>query len=152
LDGVSLVKLIEGRASSNQRTSGMGFWDYPAKGISTPSAKWMADLLAAQQAGRDLPAHESSQRAAKLPEQPFSSDEFPGHAAWIDGDWKLHRIADQRGRVKWELYDLAQDRVEAKNVYVENGPREQQMRGQLEAWLRSVVGSLNGDDYTRRSR
>jgi hypothetical protein len=151
LDGVSLVRLIEDGANPMQRPSGMGFWDYPAKGISTPSAKWMSELLAAQESGRDLPAHESSQRAAELPAKPFATDAFPGHSAWIDGDWKLHRIADKRGGVKWEMYDLANDRVEAKNRYTESGPRARRMRGQLESWLRSVVRSLNGADYATPS-
>ncbi|MEO1999481.1 MAG: N-acetylgalactosamine 6-sulfate sulfatase, partial [Planctomycetaceae bacterium] len=142
-----LVKLIAGETKTAQRPAGMGFWDYPAKGISTPSAKWMAELLAVQEAGRDLAPHVSSQRAAELPRKPFPTDDFPGHAAWIDGDWKLHRIADKRGVVKWEMYDLANDRVETKNRYAASGQREQQMRSQLESWLRSVVRSLNGADY-----
>lgn len=147
LDGVSLLPLIDG--GSIQRSAGMGFWDYPAKGISTPSEKWMAELLAAQQAGRELPPHVSSLRAAELPAEPYPDDVFPGHAAWIAGDWKLHRIAGKQGAVKWELYNLAADRKETKNLFVANGQREQRMRGQLESWLKSVVHSLNGRDYVR---
>ena len=42
----------------------------------------------------------------------ISVTELPGHAAWIDGDWKLHRIADKAGdKVRYELYDLAKDRL-----------------------------------------
>ncbi len=129
------------------RKQPIGFWDYPINGISTPSAAWMKELLAAQQAGGDLPPHASSQRAAELPNPPYPLDEFPGHAAWIEGDWKLHRIANKRGKVTWELYNLAEDPAEASDVAGTETLRVQQMHPALEAWLKSVVRSLNGEDY-----
>lgn len=145
LDGISLVPLIDGRMES--RSKPMGFWSYPAPGIRTPSAEWMAELLAAQQAGGDLKAHESSRRAAELPDPPYPLDRFPGHAAWIDGDWKLHRIEGKDGEVAWELYDLAADPVEGKDLIDYDRDHEGSMRESLEAWLASVVHSLNGKDY-----
>ncbi len=147
LDGISLVPLIDGREAPRPRP--MGFWDYRAGGISTPSAKWMADLLAAQQAGEDLAPHESSLRAAQLPNPAYPLDRFTGHAAWIDGDWKLHRIAAPRGEPRWELYNLAVDRTEKSDVAADEAQRVSQMRAALEAWLKSVTQSLNGDDYAR---
>jgi arylsulfatase A-like enzyme len=149
LDGVSLVGLIDGR--SDARTRPMGFWDYPAKGISTPSAKWMAELLQAQKAGGDLPPHVSSQQAAELPAPPYPLDEFPGHAAWIDGHWKLHRITNKQGRVSWELYHLVTDPGEENDLASIENERARAMGEHLEAWLRSVVRSLNGEDYARAS-
>ncbi len=147
LDGVSLVPLIDGKMDARPRP--MGFWDYPIKGISTPSAKWMSDLLKAQQAGGDLEPHASSQKAAQLPDPPYPLDEFPGHAAWVDGDWKLHRIANKTGDVTWELYNLANDPGEETDLAQNTSPRLLAMRGKLEAWLKSVVRSLNGEDYRR---
>ncbi len=148
LDGISLVRLID--QTSETRQHPMGFWDYPAHGILTPSAEWMAELLAAQQSGATLQPSESSQKAAQLPNPAFSTMEFPGHAAWIDGDWKLHRIVDKQGKVRWELYDLASDPAEEKNVFADEPTRADALRGALESWLQSVVRSLNGEDYTRR--
>ena len=147
LDGVSLLPLIRGD-DLRARPQPMGFWDYTARGISTPSAKWMGDLLKAQNAGQDLEPHESSLNAARLPNPKFATDSFPGHAAWIDGDWKLHRIAN-KGGVKWELYNLAADRSESKDVAPAEAERVATMRKGLENWLVSVVNSLNGDDYVR---
>ncbi len=145
LDGVSLLPLIDNEM--NERSEPMGFWSYPIAGIGTPSAQWMSELHKAQQAGQDLEPHESSQRAAKLPDPAFPSDEFPGHAAWIDGDWKLHRITGKQGAITWELYHLAADRTEENNIADDHSERVGRMKQPLQAWLTSVVNSLNGEDY-----
>ena len=145
IDGVSLLPLIRG--DEFKRPKPMGFWDTLSRGIGTPSDQWMNDLYAAQQSGMDLPPHEASLRAAKLPKPSHSTTSFPGHSAWIHDDWKLHRIEDASGKVKWKLYDLKLDRVEAKDVAVEQEKIVNQLRPQLNEWLSSVAGSLNGDDY-----
>lgn len=146
LDGMSLLPLIENRPVSAGRA--MGFWDTNARGIGTPSAAWMADLLKAQQAGGDLPPHVSSQNAAALPNPPHPTDSFPGHAAWTDGDWKLHRI-EGKGAVKWELYNLAADEKETRDVLATEERRAASLRPKLERWLESVARSLNGEDYRK---
>ena len=127
----------------------MGFWDYTTKGIGTPSAAWMAELLQAQQAGSDLEPHESSQKAAELPSPKYPLDRFPGHSAMIDGDWKLHRIEGANGRLTWELYNLATDAAEKANVLDAQAERVAKLKTQLNDWLVSVTNSLNGDDYAR---
>ncbi len=147
LDGESLVGLIDGKATT--RSKPMGFWDYTAKGIGTPSAAWMADLLKAQQAGGDLEPHESSQKAAELPNPKYPLDRFPGHSALIDGDWKLHRIEGANGRLTWELYDLANDAAERTNVLDDEAGRVEKLKTQLNDWLVSVTRSLNGEDYPK---
>ncbi len=145
LDGVSLAPLIrDGRAGANRS---MGFWDFAAKGIGAPAAAWMKELYDAQQAGRDLPANPIVPSPAKLPEPRYVADRFPGHAAWVEGDWKLHRIEDRKGGVKWEFYNLAVDQSETTDLMATEGQRVRHYQGKLEKWLASVVGSLNGDDY-----
>ena len=109
----------------------------------------MGELLKAQQAGGDLQSHQSSQRAAQLPSPAYPLDQYPGHAAWIDGDWKLHRIAGKQGAVAWELYNLAADPAEQSDLAATEGQRMQQMQVKLEAWLKSVVQSLNGNDFAQ---
>lgn len=146
LDGVSLVPLIDG--AEEKRPQPMGFWDFPVRGIRTPSAEWMSQLLAAQRTGGNLEPHETSRRAAALPSPAYPPDDFPGHSAWIDGDWKLHRIADKNGNVSWELYDLAEDPAETTDLSVNEPERVRRMRQEFAGWLQSVVRSLNGADYT----
>ncbi len=145
LDGISLVPLINRRMKT--RTKPMGFWDHPTSGISTPSLKWMTELLEIQKAGK-----ESSETfrlrldAGKITKQ-YPLDSFPGHAAWLDWPWKLHRIQSKTEDVKFELYNLADDPAEQNNLVAQNTDRVSSMKSQLETWLTSVVRSLNGKDY-----
>ena len=145
LDGISLKTVIERNVAPLERS--MGFWNYPIRGIRTPSAAWMSDLFQAQQTGGDLEPHVSSRRAARLPDPPYPVDEFPGHAAWIEGDWKLHRIAPRDGPVRWQLYNLSRDAAEKQDLLASERDHFDRLRKGLQSWLRSVVRSLNGDDY-----
>lgn len=145
LDGVSLLPLTQG--ADPGRAEPMGFWDFPIRGIGTPSAQWMSELLEAQQDGGDLPPNQASLQAAELPDPPYPTDTFPGPAAWIDADWKLHRVENNQGDVRWELYDLESDPYEESDLAQQEPGRVMQMREPFQAWLVSVVESLNGKDY-----
>jgi arylsulfatase A-like enzyme len=144
LDGISLVPLIDGRMTSRPRP--MGFWNHSTPGIATPSKQWMASLYQAQQAGQEVddPARLFLD-AGKITTQ-HPEDNFPGHAAWLDWPWKLHRI-DTKGRRKVELYNLAEDPDESDDQADRHRDRVKSMQTQLEAWLLSVIRSLNGRDY-----
>lgn len=144
LDGVSLVSLIDGTMTERPRP--MGFWVYQAGGIRTPSAEWM-EQMQQEQAGTVPATAPPPLTAAARMEQKFSADDRPGHAAWIDGDWKLHRMPARNGNVRYELYNLRDERAEATDVADANGERVERMKHELEAWQRSVVGSLNGEDF-----
>ncbi len=146
LDGISLLPLVEGKMTERPRP--MGFWDFPVRGVGTPSRQWMTELLTAQAAGRE-PEDTWKLRldAGKITKR-YSEAELPGWAAWIDGDWKLHRIADKTGgRVRYELYNLAGDREEKNDLLARESDRAEAMKAALEAWQRSVVRSFNGEDY-----
>jgi arylsulfatase A-like enzyme len=148
IDGVSLVSLLEDR--STERTKPIGFWNAPIAGISTPARQWMEELYTAQQAGEE-PTNPARlfPDAGKI-ERQYPSGEFPGHAAWLDGSWKLHRIENRMTHaVTWELYDLATDSKEANNILEREPARTATMKSDLDAWLASVVNSLNGMDYDR---
>jgi len=144
LDGVSLVGLIDGKMK--RRPKPMGFWDYPAKGISTPSKRWMESLLKAQQAGKDVDDASRLRLDAGVISRQYPEDSFPGHAAWLDWPWKLHRI-EKGANVKFELYNLAKDAMEETDLTDRQQKRVASMKPQLKAWLVSVVRSLNGKDY-----
>ncbi len=171
LDGLSLKPVLADASGDSRRSQGMGFWDYTVGGISTPSDQWMGDLLRAQAAGGDLEPDGPSQKSAELPNPAWQKKRFPGHSAWIRGDWKLHRIEttpapprQQKGKqkaaekqqdesvagepqVRWELYNLAADKEETTDVVEANAELVAELQGELSEWLESVVDSFNGEDY-----
>ncbi len=78
---------------------------------------------------------------------PYGEEHLTGHAAWLDGDWKLHRITGEDGAPRVELYRLADDPAETTDLAGRHPGRVQAMSGSLDAWMRSVIDSLNGADY-----
>jgi arylsulfatase A-like enzyme len=145
LDGISLLPLLEGKTSS--RPQPMGFWRYPAKGQEANSAVWMEELLNLQKEGKEIEDPSRLLPDAGLIKKQYAEDSFPGHAAWLEWPWKLHRIQSPEGQIKYELYNLQEDRNEAKDCQQSQAERVKTMAGSLENWQASVVQSLNGKDY-----
>ncbi|MCP5118130.1 MAG: sulfatase-like hydrolase/transferase [bacterium] len=145
LDGVSILPLIEGRGIS--RTHALGFWDYPAKGQPVRSGRLVEELAAEQAAGNVAPASERLPHQTGLLEERYSEDNLPGHAAWLDGNYKLHRIPAESGPPRYSLFDLAQDPAETTDLIDQEPDRAEKMKAELDAWQKSVIRSLNGEDY-----
>jgi arylsulfatase A-like enzyme len=144
LDGTSLLPLLSG--DTVDRGTGIGFWDYPAKGVGTPSEEMMQKLLKAQQAGEPSPIAEFKRMdAAELPE-PWAEDHRPGHAAWLAWPWKLHRIP-VKDHVKYALYNLEADPMESDDLLKKEPDRAGDMKAALAAWQDAVAASYNGEDY-----
>jgi arylsulfatase A-like enzyme len=99
------------------------------------------EKMAQEQAAGTAATYEAEERPQ------YSETEFPGHAAWLDGAWKLHRIARPNGNVQYELYDLGADPLEATDLAEKQPARRDKMQAQLAAWQQSVARSLNGKDY-----
>ena len=74
-----------------------------------------------------------------------SNTDDPG-AAIIDNDLKLLRIGSGNGAT-WELYDLAADPKETKDLADGRPADVARLRSALEDWLASVERSLEGKDY-----
>lgn len=145
VDGISIMPLIDGRMES--RPSPMGFWDYPSKGQPVRSAELLKELAQEHAAGRVAPAAEKPPYQTGRLNEKYSESELPGHAAWIDGSYKLHRIPGELGRFEYLLFDLAKD-PEEKNDLIDQEPEQaDKMKVALEAWQKSVIRSLNGEDY-----
>jgi arylsulfatase A-like enzyme len=141
LDGTSLVPLFDGKME--KRDKPLGFWVYPIRGQPVRSHDLLAALLADQEAGNE-PA------AAPPRESPPRIDHAnpPGHAAWLDGHWKLHRIPADSGRFRYELYDLVADPRETTDLAAKQPDRVTAMTKQLARWQGEVISSLAGNDYT----
>jgi len=138
LDGVDLSATLLGDAVPGTRP-GLGFWSYPSPGRLTYSDK----ILDGIPSGLDLApeATEAEQLAAdRLREAPTA---WPGHAAWVEGRYKLHRRLTagegRPGQVVFELYDLVADPAETKDLAGVDPTRLVHMAAELEAWRRDVV-------------
>ena len=145
LDGISLVPLIDGKMKA--RPEPIGFWSYPGRGVGVPSKKWMSELLRAQTAGEEV-GDRSRLRldAGKITKQ-YAEDSFPGHSAWLDWPWKLHRLQRKTGDIRLTLYSLTEDPEEKHDLVAQHAERVKRMKTELEDWQASVVRSLNGRDY-----
>ena len=143
LDGIDASEIIFGR--SDKRSRAMGFWHGFQNGQSTWSDRIQKAIMEKQQAGAPQP-HNAERMQKDVDEYPqFAEDTTTGHAAWTDWPWKLHRINGE----KYELYNLAEDPMEASDLSNELAVQERlaSMKTQLADWMVSVVRSLNGLDY-----
>jgi arylsulfatase A-like enzyme len=146
LDGVSLVPLIEDRME--RRGKPLGFWVYPVRGIGTPSKKLLEEMAREQASGSPVPSR-PAQDPGRITER-YSEENLPGRAAWIDGAYKLHRQAPPEGDASYTLFHLARDPQEKSDLAGREPQRVEGMKAELEAWQKSVIRSLNGEDYLQR--
>lgn len=148
LDGISLIPILEG--TTQDRSKPIGFWSYPAAGKRVPAKEWMEQLYEQQQKGTEPSDTTQLYTSASDIELKFPLDRFPGHAAWLDGNLKLHRIENPKtGKVTLELYDLDADPKESNDLKASQRATAKKMRQQLETWLTSVARSQNGEDYAQ---
>lgn len=146
LDGISLTPLIEGRMGRRERP--LGFWVYPVPGIVTSSKKILEEM--AQEQKRGAAPSEPAPDPSKITQR-YSEADLPGPAAWIDGDYKLHRKAPKEGAASYTLFHLARDPQEKTDISEREPDRVKRMKAELESWQKSVIRSLNGEDYIQGS-
>jgi len=146
LDGISLLPLVDGKMTN--RPKPLGFWKYPERGHPVRSTQLLEELAEAQAAGRQSSA--SKKKAASESAQiirRYSDKVLPGHAAWIAGNYKLHRRFGKSAQVTYTLFDLLKDPAEKNDLADLEPARLEKMKAQLDTWQRSVIKSLNGEDY-----
>jgi len=144
LDGISILSEIKGTA---QQRSGIGFWQYPASGIGTPSKKWMEELFLAQAEGATVFDTTRLKLDAGKVAAVYNSDSIQGQAAWLDWPWKLHHIDMGDTTEHFELYNVENDPMETTDISNNEQDRVKEMKRSLTEWQLSVIGSLNGEDY-----
>jgi len=140
LDGISLVPLLSG--AMHTRPVPLGFWDYQ----QPESQAMVSDAIVQQlQAVLEAGGHgEINEGRLHGPDQPWEDlDAYPGHSVWLDNDWKLHRPANHR----FQLYNLADDPAESRNVIAQHAERAEAMQRQLRQWEAAVIRSVRGADY-----
>ena len=105
--------------------------------------RMLEELRREQLAGETNPAPK-----AGFVNKEYPIDKFPHAAAWISGDWKLHRIPHKNGTsVQYKLYNVRRDKAEKLDLAPVQPERLIRMKTELAAWQKSVLNSLNGGDY-----
>jgi arylsulfatase A-like enzyme len=145
LDGISLVPLIDNKIKIREKP--MGFWQFPARGKVVPSAKLMSELLKEQEEGVTEVDDSLLDMDAGEIKILYNEDLFSGHSAWLDWPYKLHRIDSENSEPLFELYNLETDPGEITDLSSSMPEKVISMKKGIEAWLKSVVNSLNGGDY-----
>ncbi len=142
LDGISIVPLLNDKMKSREKP--MGFWVYPERGRGKKSRAMLEELRTEQKAGKQKPAPPEG-----LIEKRYPLNAYPGPAAWIDGDYKLMAGAKKKGtKGSFSLFNLASDAAEKKDLSKKHPEKVKAMRAGLAAWQKSVLNSLNGNDYS----
>ena len=146
LDGISLAPLLRGE--KQVRKQPMGFWTYHNRGYGRHARRMLEALRQEQLDGNQQPAAPEGQIGHFHP-----ADNLPGHSAWIEGDYKLHRIPVKKNATQfnYELYHLVNDPKESNNLLNEDkshlAKRFGRMKADLVTWQQSVINSLNSRDY-----
>ncbi|HAH97831.1 MAG TPA: N-acetylgalactosamine 6-sulfate sulfatase, partial [Verrucomicrobiales bacterium] len=146
LDGISLAPLLRGQ--KQVRKLPMGFWTYNSRGHGRRSRAMLETLRQEQLTDKQQPAAPEGLIGKHHP-----NDTLPGHAALIEGDYKLHRVPVKKNANKfnYELYHLGKDPKESNNLLNKDKShltkRIGRMKTDLISWQQSVIKSLNGADY-----
>lgn len=146
LDGIDVSGIPKG--TMKERAKPMGFWHGFQEGQSTWSDRILEAIMQKQEAGEPLP-HDEPRLLKDVYDFPdLPEDSTKGHAAWNDWPWKLHRIKGS----EYELYNLEEDPMEANDLSGDSGQSERfaAMKTELDGWMRSVIRSLNGEDYEQK--
>jgi arylsulfatase A-like enzyme len=149
LDGQDVLPIVEGHAEG--RAKGLGFWTYPIKGRGMKSSEILTALAKeqAEEPSPKTPATELIDEDVELHSAKYPENSFPGHAAWVDGRYKLHWIPAANaagGEAEIALFDLESDREETNDLSQSDPERTAKMTAELRAWQESVLRSLNGAD------
>ena len=87
-------------------------------------------------------------RGENLPERGIGFD-HQGARAYRKGDWKLVWSKRMPHEIRWELYNLAEDRCETNDLAAQYPDRVQALAAEWEQWARRVnviyVGRSTGD-------
>ncbi|SHI48128.1 Arylsulfatase A [Rubritalea squalenifaciens DSM 18772] len=145
LDGVSIAKTVLGQEKAQPHP--LGFWHYDVAGIGCWGEREMQALLKLQQAGQEVTDPKQLRSSGKPVKVSTKANSYPGHSAWLDYPWKLHRIESKKGKVSWELYNLALDPMESKNLTSEKKAEFEALKQAHLNWLQSVQTSMKGADY-----
>ncbi len=143
LDGISLLPLIEGdmrerpepicfwRFDGNRSGNGEPYIDLNLQEGTTPLVKMMAGRF--------------TRNFSNFRHPGIEDQDFEGPRAILGRRFKL--VVDGSGNGSRELFDMAADPAESRDVAADHPEEVERLEGRLRDWQRSVLESLSGADY-----
>ena len=147
LDGIDLTPVLDG--AMTERPSPLTFWGFDTKRlISTRPKPWISpDLQAGTTPLVKLMAGKATRDFTNYHHPAITEDDYLGARSIIRGDHKLVIHNQPGGNVKMELFDLAKDPAETRNLIEQHPELVQTLGEELRRWQDSVLQSLRGADY-----
>ncbi len=147
IDGVDLLPLLDGTMTG--RSKPLAFWEYNTANVKTseavpyiePELQQGTTPLVKKMGGKATRDFNNFQHPT------VSEEDYLGSRAIIDGDFKLVIHELKNGSPQLELFDLAKDPAEKKNLVDELPGVAEKLNKQLRQWQQSVLESLTGADY-----
>ncbi len=137
-DGLDITPLIVSDGM-DERPVPIGFWRFDRSG-ETGNERWMAPELTR---GTTPTTRNPGIDFVNFKHPVTRTEDFGGVAAWMDGRYKLIRVASREP----ELYDVVADPGEESDLAARMPEMVASMVARLESWQRSVERSLAGADY-----
>lgn len=147
LDGIDLSDALDGKQT--ERPSPLYFWQYNTARLG--DAKLQQYLDSELQKGTTplvkLMGGKATRDFRNLRHPAVTEEDYLGPRAIIDGRFKLVVHEQKKGEAKRELFDLAADPAERKNLLDRKTALADQLQAKLRDWQQSVLTSLSGADY-----
>lgn len=147
IDGIDLMPLL--LAKNDVRPSPLFFWEFDIANLKKhPTEPWLDPEL---QKGTTPLVKKMNGIATRNFDNLRVPADLPGATrgprSVIEGDWKLVVQETRKDETKRELFDLATDPAEKKDLSADQPHRVTAMEKTLADWQQSVLQSLQGADY-----
>jgi len=147
LDGADMSGLIDG--GMTQRPVPLFFWSFDTSRLArTKLVPWIEPEL--QKGTTPLVKRMggiATRNFTNYRHPPVTEEDRRGPRSIIDGDFKLVIHDDKSDAEKRELFDLAADPAEKKNLLASRPEVAEKLSARLVEWQQSVLKSLSGADY-----
>lgn len=150
IDGINFAGAFDGTLT--QRTNPLYFWEYDTGHMVQSKLEPYIDpeLQKGTTPLVKLMGGKATRDFTNFHQPPITADDYLGPRAIIDGDDKL---VTHDGKVaaspKRELFDLAADLGEKKNLLEAQPAVAEKLQAELTQWQKSVLNSLTGADYKK---
>ncbi len=147
LEGIDLTEVLDDELS--ERSNPLYFWEYNIARLAgaNPQPYLDPELQQGTTPLAKLMGGKATRNFTNFRHPTPTDADYLGPRAIIDGRFKLVVHELKSGEVKRELFDLAADAAESRNLLEEQTSLADQLQAKLHAWQQSVLSSLSGADY-----